>query len=411
MQYSHILANGMVLVGESMPWLESVALSFALPAGSRHDPPGRAGLASLVAEMAQRGCGERDSRQFLEDLERLGVESSGSVANAHASFGAAMIADRFPALLPMFADLVRRPQLPEDEFDDSVQSCLQEIQALDDELAQKVFHELRRRHFADPYGRTHLGTRESIAVCTLEDVQRQVNQFYQPNGAILGIAGKIDWPQVVEMMEKQFEDWKPVDSVGIVERPPVRGYEHLTESSTQTHIALAFDSVPYCDPDYYQLRGAIGVLSDGTSSRLFSEVREKRGLCYAVFANCVSLQDRGAVQAYAGTTSERAQETLDVLIAEIKKLQEGVTAEELGRLKAKMKTSLILQQESSASRAASLVADWYYLGRIQSMQELAAILDGLTAESINAYLSRSPIGKLTIVTLGEKKLEVTHGIS
>jgi predicted Zn-dependent peptidase len=411
MQYSHTLANGMVLVGESMPWLESVALSFALPAGSRHDPPARAGLASLVAEMAQRGCGERDSRQFLEDLERLGVESSGSVANAHASFGAAMIADRLPALMPMFADLVRRPQLPEDEFDDSVASCLQEIQSLDDELAQKVFHELRRRHFADPYGRTHLGTRESIAACTIDDVRSQVTQFYQPKGAILGIAGKIDWPQVVEMVEKQFGDWKAVDSAGTVERPAPRGYTHLTEASTQTHIALAFDSVPYSDPDYYQLRGAIGVLSDGTSSRLFSEVREKRGLCYAVFANCVSLHDRGAVQAYAGTTTERAQETLDVLICEIKKLQEGVTAEELDRLKAKMKTSLILQQESSASRAASLVADWYYLGRIQSMQELAALLDGLTAESINAYLSRSPIGKLTIVTLGEKKLEVTHGVS
>lgn len=181
--------------------------------------------------------------------------------------------------------------------------------------------------------------------------------------------------------------------------------------STQTHIALAFDSAPYRDPAYYQLRGAIGVLSDGTSSRLFSEVREKRGLCYAVFANCVSLQDRGAVQCYAGTSTERAQETLDVLIAEIKRLHEGVTSEELRRLKAKMKTSLILQQESSASRAASLVADWYYLGRLQPMQELAAILDGLTSQSINTYLGEHPPGKFTIVTLGEKKLEVAHGVS
>jgi predicted Zn-dependent peptidase len=411
MQYSHTLANGMVLVGEAMPWLESVALSFALPAGSRHDPPGRAGLASLTAEMAQRGCGARDSRQFLEDLERLGVESSGSVANAHTSFGAAMIADRLPQLLGMYADLVRRPLLPEEEFEDSVQSCLQEILALDDELAQKVFHELRRRHFADPFGRTHLGTRESIEACTIEDVHRHVERCYQPNGAIMGIAGKIDWPQVVDMVEKLFGDWVAAKSVPIVEVAPQRGYEHLPEASTQTHIALAFDAIPYRNPDYYQLRGAIGVLSDGTSSRLFSEVREKRGLCYAVFANCISLQDRGAVQCYAGTSSERAQETLDVLIEEITKLQQGVTAEELRRLKAKMKTSLILQQESSASRAASLVADWYYLGYIQSMQELSAILDGLTADSINRYLKNNPPGKLTVVTLGEKKLEVAHGIS
>lgn len=394
-----------------MPWLESVALSFALPAGSRHDAPGLAGLASLTAEMVQRGCGARDSRQFLEDLERLGVESSGSVANAHSSFGAAMIADKLPVLLAMYADLVRRPLLPEEEFEDAAQSCLQEIQALDDELAQRVFHELRRRHFADPYGRTQLGTRESLAASTLSDVKRHVQQFYQPQGAILGIAGKIDWPQVVAMVESQFGDWKPNNSEDLIEIPPARGYEHLAMPSTQTHIALAFDSTPYRDPDYYQLRGAIGVLSDGTSSRLFSEVREKRGLCYSVFANCVSLQDRGAVQCYAGTSTERAQETLDVLIAEINRLHEGVTPEELRRLKAKMKTSLILQQESSASRAASLVADWYYLGRVQPMQELAAILDGLTAESINHYLRNHPPGKLTIVTLGDKKLEVADGVS
>lgn len=411
MQHSHTLPNGMVVVGEAMPWLESVALSLALPAGSRFDPPGRAGLASLTGEMVQRGCGERDSRQFLEDLERLGVESSGSVANAHSSFGAAMIADRLPSVLAMYADLVRAPLLPEEEFEDALQSCLQEVQALDDELAQKVFHELRRRHFADPYGRTHLGTRESLAASTLEDVRRHVSQCYQPRGAILGIAGKIDWPQTIELVEKLFGDWKAVPSAPLVETQPSRGYEHLAMPSTQTHIALAFDSAPYRDPAYYQLRGAIGVLSDGTSSRLFSEVREKRGLCYAVFANCVSLQDRGAVQCYAGTSTERAQETLDVLIAEIKRLHEGVTSEELRRLKAKMKTSLILQQESSASRAASLVADWYYLGRLQPMQELAAILDGLTSQSINTYLGEHPPGKFTIVTLGEKKLEVAHGVS
>lgn len=401
----------MVVVGEAMPWLESVALSLALPAGSRYESSTQAGLASLTGEMVQRGCGERDSRQFLEDLERLGVESSGSVANAHTSFGAAMIADRLPSVLEMYADLVRAPLLPEEEFDDALQSCLQEVQALDDELAQKVFHELRRRHFAEPYGRTHLGTRESLSGCTLKDVQRHVQGFYQPRGAILGIAGKIDWPQVVDWVEKHFGDWKPVAAAPLVETPPVRGYEHLPMASTQTHIALAFDATPYRDPSYYQLRGAIGVLSDGTSSRLFSEVREKRGLVYSVFANCVSLQDRGAVQCYAGTSTERSQETLDVLIAEIRRLHEGVTAEELRRLKAKMKTSLILQQESSASRAAALVADWYYLGRIQPMQELAAILDGLSAESINAYLREHPPGKFTIVTLGENKLEVAHGVS
>jgi predicted Zn-dependent peptidase len=185
----------------------------------------------------------------------------------------------------------------------------------------------------------------------------------------------------------------------------------MADESSQTHIGIAFDSVPYPHPDYYLARGAIGVLSDGMSSRLFTEVREKRGLCYTVYASCHSLRDRGSVLCYSGTTTDRAQETIDVILAELKRLSLGVEVDELDRLKARIKSTLIMQQESSPSRSGSIAADWYFLGRIQTLQELRQIIDGLTCERINRYLADHPPSNFSIVTVGEKPLEVPRGVS
>jgi predicted Zn-dependent peptidase len=160
-----------------------------------------------------------------------------------------------------------------------------------------------------------------------------------------------------------------------------------------------------------QARGAVGVLSDGMSSRLFTEIRENRGLVYAVSAACHSLHDRGSVLCYAGTTTERAQETLDVLTAELLRLADGIQEDELKRLKARIKSALIMQQESSTSRSRSIAFDWYHLGRIRSLDEVGGLVDGLTCESINAYLAEHPPQDMAAVTLGEKPLETPLGIS
>jgi predicted Zn-dependent peptidase len=174
---------------------------------------------------------------------------------------------------------------------------------------------------------------------------------------------------------------------------------------------LAYTSIPYPHPDYFQARGAVGVLSDGMSSRLFTEVREKRGLCYTVYASCHSLKDRGSVVCYAGTTTERAQETLDVMYGELVRLEQGIEPDELNRLKARIKSSLIMQQESSVSRSGSIAADWYYLNRVRTLDELGAIIDGLTCESINRYLAAHPPRDFCAVTLGAKPLEMPRAIS
>jgi predicted Zn-dependent peptidase len=147
------------------------------------------------------------------------------------------------------------------------------------------------------------------------------------------------------------------------------------------------------------------------SSRLFTEVREKRGLCYSVYATMHTLRDRGSVLCYAGTSAERAQETLDVTVSELVRLVEGIREDELSRLKARIKSSLIMQQESSSSRSGAIARDWYHLGRVRTLDEVSRLLDALKCQSINTFLAANPPQDFTIVTLGPKPLEVPVGIS
>lgn len=394
-----------------MPWLESAAFTLLVPAGHSRDPANRLGLGNFTCEMVQRGCGERDSRQFLEELERLGVDTSGSVLTAHTNFGAAMPAERLSAALAIHADLVRRPLLPEAQLEDARAVCLQEIRAAEDDLAQQVMNELRHRRYGDPFGRVDHGTKEGVAAIGIDDLRRSVSDYFQPQGAILGVAGKIDWSELKADVERLFGDWQPRQTPALPYTPPARGYHHISSDSAQTHIGISFDSVPYPHPDYFRARAAVGILSDGVSSRLFTEVREKRGLVYTVSASCHSLKDRGSVNCYAGTTTERAQETLDVVIGELKQLAAGVREEELQRLKARIKSSLIMQQESSTSRSSSLAFDWYYLERVRPLDELRRIIDELTADQINHYLAENPPRQFNAVTLGQQPLETPVEIS
>jgi predicted Zn-dependent peptidase len=404
--YSHRFPNGLTLVAEPMPWLESAAFAMLVPAGCMYEPENRGGLGNLTCEMLQRGSGSRNSRQFVDDLENLGADTSASVSLAHMSFGGAVPAVNLDAVLSIYADVMQRPHFAADQLDDARQVCIQDVRAIEDELSQKAMLELRKRHYGDPLGRSNHGTIPSLEASELPDVRAYFAQLFHPADAILAVAGKIEWARLLEQVEKLFAGWSEAKTPAIREQPGVRGYEHVAHDAGETHIGIAYDCVPYRHSDYFQVRSAIGVLSDGMSSRLFTEVREKRGLVYTVYASCHSLLDRGSVFAYAGTTTDKAQETLDVMLAELQRLRLGVDEDELARLKAHLKTSLIMQQESSRARAGSLAGDWYHLGRVRPLAELQGLLDAVTCKTINHYLQREPPARYSVVSLGAKPLAV-----
>lgn len=232
-------------------------------------------------------------------------------------------------------------------------------------------------------------------------------QFYRPNGLVIGVAGNIDWDALCQQVESLFGDWQEVAVDEIQVRDQSVGVHHIDFESQQTHIGLAFPSIPYSNDNYFVARGAVGVLSDGMSSRLFSEIREKRGLCYSVYASLHSLKDRGSIISYVGTGADRAQQSLDVLIEELTRLSEGITNEELERLKIQVRSSLVMQQESSRSRASSISSDYFHLGRARTLDEVNQLINDLSVERINKYLADNPPANFNLVTLGSQPLEFT----
>jgi predicted Zn-dependent peptidase len=402
--YQHTLPNGLVLLAERMDHVRSAAINFLVPAGSAFDPPGQFGVASVLAEMITRGAGDRDSRELSLALDNLGVDRDESVGAVNMRFWGSTLARNVPSALDIYADIVLRPHLPEDELEPVQDLALQDIKSLEDAPQSKVMVELRRRYYPPPLNKDRRGTEEDIKALTVDAVKAQYKKFVRPNGAILSVAGNIEWEPLKDQVERLFGRWEPGASIEATPEPHKPTSEHITKKTQQTQIALAFPSVPVTDPDYYNARAAAAVLSGGMSSRLFTEVREKHGLCYSVYAFHETFKTQGTMLAYAGTRTDRAQKTLDVMMGELHRLKDGIEADEIDRVKAGLKSSLIMQEESTGARAGAIATDWYYLGRIRPFDEIQAIIDGLTPAKIVGYLERCPVQDVTLVTLGEAPL-------
>lgn len=407
----HRLANGLVILGERMPWLESAAFTMMLPGGTCREPVDRAGLAGLTLELSQRGAGPFSSRDVVERLDFLGVERSSHVSTFYTTTSMAAMASVLLPTLDIAASILLEPHLPESELEEARQSALLELASIEDDPAQKCFKELKQLRFGEVFGRSSLGDESGLHAIELEDCVGYHKRFCKPQSAVLSLAGNFDWEEVVRSIESLFSTWSGASEPELGPVVPRRGSLHLPHDSQQTHIALAYDAVPYNHPEYYRGRGIVGILSDGMSSRLFTEVREKRGLVYAVSASSHSLKNCGSVLCYAGTTANRAQETLDVTIDTIQAVQNGIDEDELSRLKSRVQTSLVMEQESSSSRSSQIAYDWMYLGRVPSRQEVLDEIHSLSCESLLKHFREHPPRGWTLVTIGPEALEFAHAVS
>jgi predicted Zn-dependent peptidase len=402
----HTFDNGLTLLAERMEHVRSAAFNFLVPAGCVYDPPQHLGMATVLTQLLTRGAGALDSRGLTLALDNLGLDRDESVGSIHLRFWGATVASNIPAALEHYRDILRRPHLPAEELEAVQALAVQDIQALEDEPRQKVMLELRRRYYPPPLGRDHRGTIQGIERLTIDKIREHHGRLFQPGGSILAVAGNVEWKALRTQVERLFGDWTPRAEPALRLGEARGGRTHLKKDTTQTQIAIAYPSVPFGHHEYYAASGAVNVLSGGMSGRLFTEVREKRGLCYSVWASHQTFKDRACVLCYAGTTNERAQETLQVTLQELQRLQEGITVDEVERVQAGLKSAVIMREESTSARASVLASDWYYLGRVRPLEEVQAAIDGLTPRKIVNHLRRHPPRDFTIVTLGPKRLRV-----
>lgn len=404
--HTHQFDNGLMLIVEEMRGVQSAAFSFLVPGGSVYDGPGHGGTASMLADWITRGAGDRDSRELSSALDNLGIAHNQSAGSANITFTAASVADRIGDGLEIFDDVIRRPHLGEDQFEAVRLGAEQGLLAIEDEPQRKAMVELRRRSFTKPWGLPSDGSLEDLQNISGDTVRDHFKRCFRPNGAILGVAGNVDAQEVIEKVGSLFGDWeqKPEREIETGDLGPSRSF--IKHESAQTHIGISYASVPFTNPDYYNAWAAVSVLSGGMSARLFTEVRERRGLCYSVHASQSSMKHEGRVLCYAGTSNDRAQETLDVTLQELQKLGDGIEESELQRCKARAKSSLVMQQESSRGRASSLARNWFFLERVRTLDEVREKLEAITVESILDYVHRFPAKDFTVLTIGPEDLQL-----
>ena len=206
--YRHDLPNGMTLLAERMDHVRSASMYLLVPSGFTYDPPDKLGTAAVLAEMLVRGAGTRDSKQLALALDNLGTDRSESVGPFNVVLSAGTLARNLPAALALYADVLRRPHLPEDEVDAVKALALQDLLGLEDEPAQKLFIELRSRHYPPPLGQDARGTPEGIDSLTPAILRGHFRRLVRPRGTILSVAGNIDWEALVDQVGRLLGDWK-----------------------------------------------------------------------------------------------------------------------------------------------------------------------------------------------------------
>jgi predicted Zn-dependent peptidase len=396
----------MTLVAEAIPAVRSAAMTLLVPSGASADPVGQSGTAAILSDWVLRGAGTRDSHALTGYLDGLGVQRSSQAETVFLRLSASMLGKNLLSVLPVYADIVQRPMLPEDGFEPSLDLALQQLDAIEDEPSHKLSLLLRERHYPFPWGRPTVGKREELEALTAARARTSCRQRFSPQGTILAIAGLFDWQELVAATETAFNGWKPTSPPPPVEKPALRGNTHITQDTNQSQIGLAWDALPESHPDSVLLQTALNVLSGGMGARLFTEIREKQGLCYSVHAGYASLKQQGAVFGYAGTSPDRAQRTLDSYIVELHRLAKGVTADELDRAKIGMKSRVIMQGESSGARSGAIAYDFYHRGRTRTLDEIRALIEAVNLPRVNDFLAAHPFKDLTVVTIGPAPLRV-----
>jgi predicted Zn-dependent peptidase len=400
----HILKNGMVLLGERMEAVGSVAFGFMLPAGAAQLPEGYCGASNVIADWIFRGAGDKDSRQLGDALDGLGLHRASSVSSSHITIGAVLEAGNLTEAIALYADIIRRASLKEDQFELARQLAIDEVLALDDDPRQKVMLKLREQFYPSPLGRSTAGEVGELKALTAEKTKQVIKTNFNLSQTIFAVAGKYDFDAIVGQMEELFETDTQKALPPITANPKASKYTHIHNEGAQVHIGLMTETVKPTDEDYYNARLAVSVLSGGMSARLFTEVREKRGLCYAIGARYHGLKEAAGIMCYAGTTPEKNQETLDVIIKEFNRLSEGISKEEIQRAKVGLKSSLILQSESSSSRAGAIGSDYYVLGRVRSLDEIKTKIEATSVDSVLEFLKSNKFKDFTVVTIGPNQL-------
>ncbi len=401
------LANGLHVVSHHMPHIETVALGIWVKAGARDERLEENGIAHFLEHMAFKGTSRRTAQQIAEDIENSGGEINAATGMETTTYYARVLKTEWRGALDILADIFLNSVLDPDEVERERDVILQEIAAAKDQPDDLVFDLAQAACYGDhPLGRSILGPTSIIETVTREQMLAWRSRNYWASRIVVSAAGNIDHEQLTLSVNELFGE---VPQGHMPQRmPPVFAHDSQTEQKQldQTHIVLTFPAPNYRDPRIYQMQILSSILGGGMSSRLFQDVREKRGLCYSVFSFGTSYEDVGQLGVYAATSPENTAELVNVTTDVMLSMIDLVTDKEVARAKAQLKASLVMNLESAASRADQIARQFLAFGEIPDMQTLIDRIDKVVpdevrnlAESIfsNTKPALSAVGQLSFL--------------
>lgn len=396
------LSNGLTVVSHTMPEVETVSLGIWIGAGSRSEQLTEHGIAHFLEHMAFKGTKRRSARQIVEEIEAVGGDINAATSVDSTGYYARVLPKDMPLALDILSDIILEPRFDGAELARERDVILQEIAASSDSPDDIVYDFISEAAFPDqPVGRTILGTAQSVVGFERDHLGAYLTTHYHGPNMVLAAAGAVDHNALVAEAERRLaglsSEGTPVPQQAVY----AGGRRHSAKPFEQTHLMIALEASAYHKPEYFKSQILAGALGGGMSSRLFQEVRERRGLCYSVYAFSSGLTDSGMFVVHAAGAPEKAHELFSVIRDELERAAaDGFDQAELARVKAQMKMGLLAALESSSARVEQLARHIMFRGRVLPTSELVERIEAVETADLQALLQKVLGTPVSLATVG-----------
>jgi predicted Zn-dependent peptidase len=384
----HLLPNGLVVITETMSHVRSVSVGAWVRNGSRRESPEENGLAHFIEHMVFKGTERRSAEAIAREMDSVGGMLDAFTSKEQICFNAKVLDEHLPIAFDVIADLILRPNFDSEDVIKEQQVILEEIK-MDLDNPEYLLHEIFTRGFWPEHalGRPILGTPETVKNFHQATLKQRFASWFAPDHLVITAAGNVTHEQVLDLVQKEFGHLQPSGQHPPHVAPRTGAPIHIEKKRDleQVHLCVGVPSVPLGHEDRFGVAVLNNVLGGGMSSRLFQNIREKRGLAYAVFSELTPYSDAGMLTVYAGSAKETVGQVLDLIVSELRDLKAApVTDEELTRSKNHLKGSLMLSLESTSARMSNLARQELYFRRFYSLDEILVSIEAVTRQQLQA---------------------------
>ena len=398
------LANGLRVVTDTMTSVETVAMGMWVAAGTRHETAEVNGISHLLEHMAFKGTARRSAQAIAEEMDNVGGQLNAYTSRDHTAYYAKVLKEDLALAGDILSDILLNSAMDAEELAREQHVVVQEINQADDTPDDIIFDHFQAAAFPDqPLGWPVLGREAVVRAVTPQRLKDYMASNYAADNMVASASGAVDHDTFVALIERAFAALPHRAAVSEVAGRYAGGEFRQSRELEQIHVVLGFGGVAHGDPDFYNVSALSTLLGEGMSSRLFQEIREKRGLAYSVFSNTQSFSDSGVFSIYLGTGQEDVPKLVPVLRDEIRKITEAIAEDEVKRTRAQIKAGLLMSLESPGSRCAQNARQIMVYGRPLTTAEIISKVEDVNSAGITRAAQRIFSGVPTLAALGEAK--------